>query len=57
MGENLGVLLLYEGQWPCSFVDFAELRDLLSSGTVLITSNNHMADEVNTTVCMVEGKT
>ena len=58
MGQNMGDLLLYEGHSDLGFVGFAQFLDLLFSSTVdditfLITSNNHMADDVNTILCMV----
>ena len=59
--QNFDVLLLKEGHSDLGFVGFARLRDLfLISGAVdditfEITSNNHMADEVNTISCMVIG--
>ena len=60
MGQNLDVSLHREGHSDLGFIGFAQLWDPFSSGTVdditfLITSNNHMADEVNTMLYMVIG--
>ena len=60
MGRNLDVLLLYKGHSDLGFVGFAQLLDLFlffyatfDDNTCSITSNNLMADDVNTILFMV----
>lgn len=61
MDRNPDILLFYEGHSDPGFVSFAEFWDFFFSGTVddvtfLATSNNHMADVVNTVSTMVIGQ-
>ena len=54
MSQNLDVLLFKEGHSDLGFVGFAQLWDpfippgVIDDITFLVTSNNHVADDVNT---------
>ena len=60
VSHNLGALLHYEGHSDLGFVGLYQLwdppfSDTVDGVTLLITSKSHIADEVNTILCMVIG--